>query len=225
MALKPCHECGAQVSTQAETCPGCGIRNPTLTVEPTFQHVRVGIQQAKVGETGLKIISIEAFIIALAIGVGTKSWGVGIFVFIGAIALFTAIARSEILANVLAAIMGLAWATAAFAVTTAGQAASGTALGVALLAGLIGGGAHLAGLQNVRDIGESDKRSDKRSRSPAEATPGEANREEAARNNIDEAIASYLKRQQTFSSKPSQSLAQQSPPVFGKRGLASRREK
>jgi hypothetical protein len=29
MALKPCRECGAQVSTEAEVCPHCGVRAPT----------------------------------------------------------------------------------------------------------------------------------------------------------------------------------------------------
>jgi hypothetical protein len=28
MALKPCRECGAEVSTDAETCPHCGVRSP-----------------------------------------------------------------------------------------------------------------------------------------------------------------------------------------------------
>ena len=31
MALKPCRECGAQVSTEAEICPHCGIRSPTAS--------------------------------------------------------------------------------------------------------------------------------------------------------------------------------------------------
>jgi len=28
MALKPCRECGGQVSTTANTCPHCGVKNP-----------------------------------------------------------------------------------------------------------------------------------------------------------------------------------------------------
>jgi hypothetical protein len=31
MALKPCRECGAQVSTEAEVCPHCGVRSPTAS--------------------------------------------------------------------------------------------------------------------------------------------------------------------------------------------------
>ena len=30
MALKPCRECGAQVSTAAEVCPHCGVRSPAI---------------------------------------------------------------------------------------------------------------------------------------------------------------------------------------------------
>ena len=29
MALKPCRECGGDVSTEAHTCPRCGVPNPT----------------------------------------------------------------------------------------------------------------------------------------------------------------------------------------------------
>ena len=28
MALKPCRECGEQVSTEAKTCPHCGVKRP-----------------------------------------------------------------------------------------------------------------------------------------------------------------------------------------------------
>src|SRR5208282_3278179 len=33
MALKPCRECGKQVSDQADVCPNCGIKEPTISVE------------------------------------------------------------------------------------------------------------------------------------------------------------------------------------------------
>src|ERR1700674_1936975 len=44
MALKACRECGAQVSTEAETCPHCGVRAPTLASsetsnQATFHHL------------------------------------------------------------------------------------------------------------------------------------------------------------------------------------------
>lgn len=28
MALKPCRECGQEVSTEAKTCPNCGVKHP-----------------------------------------------------------------------------------------------------------------------------------------------------------------------------------------------------
>ena len=37
MALKPCRECKKKVSTEAATCPSCGVPNPTqkkTTVKP-----------------------------------------------------------------------------------------------------------------------------------------------------------------------------------------------
>ena len=33
MPLQPCRECGEMVSTEASTCPKCGVPNPTKTVE------------------------------------------------------------------------------------------------------------------------------------------------------------------------------------------------
>ena len=32
MALEPCRECGAKVSTEAEICPHCGVRLPTRSI-------------------------------------------------------------------------------------------------------------------------------------------------------------------------------------------------
>jgi len=39
MALKPCRECGAQVSTEAEVCPHCGVRSPTATSTATVNPI------------------------------------------------------------------------------------------------------------------------------------------------------------------------------------------
>ena len=33
MALKPCKECGKDVSTEANTCPNCGVPKPTKKVK------------------------------------------------------------------------------------------------------------------------------------------------------------------------------------------------
>lgn len=45
MALKPCRECKKKVSTEAVTCPNCGVPNPTLIsktkkIKPNYGFVR-----------------------------------------------------------------------------------------------------------------------------------------------------------------------------------------
>jgi len=42
MALKPCRECKKKVSTEAVTCPNCGVPNPTLVskIKPNYGFVR-----------------------------------------------------------------------------------------------------------------------------------------------------------------------------------------
>ncbi len=43
MALKLCRECGKEVSDQAETCPHCGIKNPTDTRQAVPSSASVAI--------------------------------------------------------------------------------------------------------------------------------------------------------------------------------------
>jgi uncharacterized membrane protein YdbT with pleckstrin-like domain len=41
MALQPCRECGKMVSTEAATCPDCGVPNPTASIgfaKPVIQN-------------------------------------------------------------------------------------------------------------------------------------------------------------------------------------------
>jgi hypothetical protein len=33
MALKPCRECGAEISTLAKTCPHCGVSSPAINIK------------------------------------------------------------------------------------------------------------------------------------------------------------------------------------------------
>lgn len=37
MALEECRECGGQISTEAETCPNCGVPDPTGSGGPERQ--------------------------------------------------------------------------------------------------------------------------------------------------------------------------------------------
>lgn len=39
MALRPCRECGRQVSTEALSCPQCGVPNPTAEPSPPVEQV------------------------------------------------------------------------------------------------------------------------------------------------------------------------------------------
>ena len=40
MALKPCRECGREVSTEAATCPQCGVGHPALAAEEAALKIR-----------------------------------------------------------------------------------------------------------------------------------------------------------------------------------------
>lgn len=42
MALKSCRECGKEVSTEAKTCPHCGVEKPT-TPQPTAKDTITGL--------------------------------------------------------------------------------------------------------------------------------------------------------------------------------------
>lgn len=39
MGLKPCKECGNEVSTQAKTCPHCGVDNPAPEFGPIMTFI------------------------------------------------------------------------------------------------------------------------------------------------------------------------------------------
>jgi hypothetical protein len=51
MALRSCRECNAQVSTEAEVCPQCGVRNPTEDVATIL--ARRGIPPPRQSQSGL----------------------------------------------------------------------------------------------------------------------------------------------------------------------------
>ena len=39
MALKPCRECKKKVSTEAQTCPNCGVPNPTIKKNTKIKYI------------------------------------------------------------------------------------------------------------------------------------------------------------------------------------------
>src|SRR5579864_4349815 len=102
------------------------------------REVRAGIQQAKVGDTGLTVLSGESLLIAAIIGVRTQSWATGIFVFLGLVFLFLATAKSEKLGTLVALCIGIAWGAAAALLAISAQAGSGMTWAAAILAGLFG---------------------------------------------------------------------------------------
>ena len=44
MALKPCRECGQEVSDQAKTCPKCGVGRPVATTANTLDTMGKNLQ-------------------------------------------------------------------------------------------------------------------------------------------------------------------------------------
>ena len=93
MALKPCRECKKKVSTEAATCPNCGVPNPTIkqtvnkTVEPTFSYKfgkvevdtdkKTSISKSK-ETTASKDTSWEKFMEG-KLDLKTAFWGYGFF--------------------------------------------------------------------------------------------------------------------------------------------------
>ena len=94
MALKPCRECKKKVSTEAVTCPNCGVPNPTskitrkTTSEPTFNYkfgkVEVGKEKvirdtvSRSKSTKEEITSWENFMDG-KLDLKTAFWGYGFF--------------------------------------------------------------------------------------------------------------------------------------------------
>ena len=94
MALKPCRECKKKVSTEAVTCPNCGVPNPTSkitrkkTSEPTFNYkfgkVEVGTEKvvrdtvSRSKSTREEVTSWEKFMDG-KLDLKTAFWGYGFF--------------------------------------------------------------------------------------------------------------------------------------------------
>jgi hypothetical protein len=120
------------------------------------RDVRAGIQQSKLDETAWGILSFEAFMIAVIAGVRAESWGAGIAALLCVIALLRFAATSgNFISNTVAFIIGAAWAFAAFNLSQ--EAQPDTAIMVASLAFLIGGGVHIGGFRYLRDLQAKDQ--------------------------------------------------------------------
>lgn len=64
MALKPCRECGAQVSTKAEVCPHCGVHSPTSENPLTA----LGVEKGK-KRTGGPFFAIAVIVVLCVLAV------------------------------------------------------------------------------------------------------------------------------------------------------------
>jgi hypothetical protein len=116
------------------------------------REVRAGIQQAKNGEIGLNIITLEALAVGIAAGGIGHSWGLGAasFVCVGLPAHLSA--RYERAATLIATIMGVVWAVVAFIALTRAGASDGAAIVFPALAAAIGFSGHFWGFQALRDM-------------------------------------------------------------------------
>lgn len=81
MALKPCRECGQQVSTSAETCPHCGVHSPAAADPLSVLNQTGDKKRAPIGTVGgfrldrVAMVLVVIFVIGWIIngGSGDKS--------------------------------------------------------------------------------------------------------------------------------------------------------
>ena len=62
MALKPCRECGANVSTEAKICPHCGVRSPT---RPIADLLKADTESVQKPNRGRRSPAANVFLLAL----------------------------------------------------------------------------------------------------------------------------------------------------------------
>lgn len=116
------------------------------------QDVRAGIQQAKVGDSGIGFVTFEAIAFAIGIGVWKSSWAVGIVALVAVFFAVPVIGQFKFLSKLLAGAIGLAWGVAAMVVATIFGAPPPAAVAAMALAFVIGAGANSAAFQAVRDV-------------------------------------------------------------------------
>jgi hypothetical protein len=77
MALKPCRECGKEISDQAEACPHCGIKNPGHSGGASQQPLKSPppVTPKKKGNGCLTVIGIFFIIVVGIVAIGSNSGG------------------------------------------------------------------------------------------------------------------------------------------------------
>ncbi|MBY0256337.1 hypothetical protein [Methylobacterium sp.] len=68
MALKACRECGQQVSTEAASCPKCGVPNPTLALANIAPPKQPQQKKKSNGKAAFGIVILLLFVLALSRG-------------------------------------------------------------------------------------------------------------------------------------------------------------
>lgn len=82
MALKSCRECGADVSTQAEACPRCGVPNPTwVSMASVGRTPRIAPLETRRGI--LPWIMIGGLVCVLVVVGAREGWGLGLTELLG----------------------------------------------------------------------------------------------------------------------------------------------
>jgi hypothetical protein len=114
--------------------------------------VRRGVTQAKQNQSLLGVFGFQALVIAAIAGSRSRSWIVGVLVFLG-VAIFSGLCarlgqRGRALLSLVA---GAGWSVAAFYLLRSLGVSDDATFGIALLAFLIGAAGNFSALQYMRD--------------------------------------------------------------------------
>jgi hypothetical protein len=106
------------------------------------RDVRAGIQQARAGEAGLTVLTLEILAVAALAGAYNASLGAGIVAFLVALAMAALLSINATVSNIAAVLIGVGW----------GMLAWGFGPWPAAFVAIVGAGANIWGLQCVRDL-------------------------------------------------------------------------
>ena len=82
MALKPCRECGKPISTEATTCPHCGVASPTATGKPVVIEATSKRFKTFQAAGGAAIVFSVILMVAGSLTAGAIIGGLGIVLYV-----------------------------------------------------------------------------------------------------------------------------------------------